>query len=57
MKRLACLLAALPLLVACKSSPATSDDLFDEYDVTLRDGSTITCVTYDRALDCDWRNQ
>lgn len=25
-----------------------------EETVELRDGSTITCLTYDRALDCDW---
>ena len=52
MKRLTTLALAALLLTGCESpEPA---DLFDEQDVTLRDGSTVTCLTYDRALDCDW---
>jgi hypothetical protein len=55
--RRAPLAVATALLLSGCSAPEPTNgtsDPFDEHKVTLRDGSTVTCLTYDRALDCDW---
>lgn len=57
MKRVATLLLVAAALSGCAAATDPADDqgrLFDEYDVPMNDGTTVTCLTYDRALDCDW---
>lgn len=55
---LAALLVPLSMLTACGG---TSEEKVKrnhppivEESVTLEDGRSVTCLLYDRALDCDW---
>lgn len=63
MKRTTFALVTLVALVGCGApkyeTPQNegTNGPFTEETVTLRDGSTVTCLTYDRALDCDWTNR